>query len=182
MFTGHFSQCSLTSLPRQWEEHALGGTRDKEAEKNREPTWSWTAAWICPVISKAMAADLQRNVSVCCCVPLRLLWSVLLINISMFVFLINISNCHNCYVANADCIQGYKHLSPPSLVAQLVKNLPVMQETWVWSLGWEDPLEMGKATHSSFLAWRIPWTAESVGSQRVRNDCVTFTFTFPKKN
>ena len=45
-----------------------------------------------------------------------------------------------------------------SLVAQLVKNLPAMQETWVRSLGWEDPLEMGKATHSSILAWRIPWT------------------------
>ena len=45
-----------------------------------------------------------------------------------------------------------------SLVAQLVKNLPPMQETWVQSLGWEDPLEKGKATHSSILAWRIPWT------------------------
>ena len=45
-----------------------------------------------------------------------------------------------------------------SLVAQLVKNLPAMRETWVWSLDWEDPLEKGKATHSSILAWRIPWT------------------------
>ena len=45
-----------------------------------------------------------------------------------------------------------------SLVAQLVKNLPEMQETWVRSLGWEDPLEKGKTTHSSILAWRIPWT------------------------
>ena len=45
-----------------------------------------------------------------------------------------------------------------SLVAQLVKNLPAMQETWVWSLGWEDPLEKGKATHSNILAWRIPRT------------------------
>ena len=44
------------------------------------------------------------------------------------------------------------------LVAQLVKNLPVMQETWVRSLGWEDPLEKGKATHSSILAWRNPST------------------------
>ena len=44
-----------------------------------------------------------------------------------------------------------------SLVAQLVKNLPTMRETWVQSLGWEDPLEKGKATHSSILAWRIPW-------------------------
>ena len=45
-----------------------------------------------------------------------------------------------------------------SLVAQLVKNLPAMRETWVPSLGWEDPLEKGKATHFSVLAWRIPWT------------------------
>ena len=44
------------------------------------------------------------------------------------------------------------------LVIQLVKNLPAMQETWIGSLGWEDPLEKGKATHSSILAWRIPWT------------------------
>ena len=44
-----------------------------------------------------------------------------------------------------------------SLVAQLVKNLPAMWETWVRSLGWEDPLEKGKATHSSILAWRSPW-------------------------
>ena len=48
-----------------------------------------------------------------------------------------------------------------SLVAQLVKNLPAMQQTWVQSLGWEDPLEKGKATHSSILAWRIPWTVLS---------------------
>ena len=45
-----------------------------------------------------------------------------------------------------------------SLVVQLVKNLPAMQETWVQSLGWEDPLEKGMATHSSIVAWRIPWT------------------------
>ena len=45
-----------------------------------------------------------------------------------------------------------------SLVAQLVKNPPAMRETWAPSLGWEDPLEKGKATQSSILAWRIPWT------------------------
>ena len=45
-----------------------------------------------------------------------------------------------------------------SLVAQLVKSLPAMLETWIQSLGWEDPLEKGKATHSSILDWRIPWT------------------------
>ena len=49
-------------------------------------------------------------------------------------------------------------LSDSSLVVQLVKNPPVRRETWVRSLGWEDPLEKGKATHSGILAWRIPWT------------------------
>ena len=60
-----------------------------------------------------------------------------------------------------------------SLVAQMVKNLPAMQKTWVLSLGWEDPLEEGTATHSSILAQRIPWTEEpdrlqSMGLQRIR--------------
>ena len=53
-----------------------------------------------------------------------------------------------------------------SLVAQLVKNLPATWETLVQSLGWEDPLEKGKATQSSILAWRIRWTDLSMGSQR----------------
>ena len=62
-----------------------------------------------------------------------------------------------------------------SLVAQSIKNLPAMQETQVQPLGWEDPLENGMATHSSILAWRIPWTEEpgklqSMGLQRVRLD------------
>ena len=47
------------------------------------------------------------------------------------------------------------------LVAQMVKNMPAMQETWVQFLGQEDPLEKGRATHSSILAWRIPWTMGS---------------------
>ena len=67
------------------------------------------------------------------------------------------------------------------LVAQMVKNLPTMQKIWIRSLGQEDLLEKGMATHSSFLAWRIPWTEEpgglqSVGSQsqtRLRA-CVTY--------
>ena len=62
-----------------------------------------------------------------------------------------------------------------SLVAQTVKHLPTMRETWVQSLGREDPLEKEMATHSSTLAWKIPWTEEpgrlqSMGSQRVRHD------------
>ena len=61
--------------------------------------------------------------------------------------------------------------------AQLVKNSPAMQELSVWFLGQENPLEKGKATHSSILVWRIPWTIQSMGSQRVRKDWATFTFT-----
>ena len=61
-------------------------------------------------------------------------------------------------------------------MAQLVKNLPAMWETWVYCLGWEDPLEKRKATHSSILAWRIPGTVWSMGSQRVGHDRVTFAF------
>ena len=62
-----------------------------------------------------------------------------------------------------------------SLLAQLVKNLHKMLENWVQSLGWEDPLEKGKATHSSMLAWRIPWTVYPMRSQRIRQDWVTLT-------
>ena len=57
-----------------------------------------------------------------------------------------------------------------AFIAQLVKNLPTMQKTQFLSLGWEDPLEKGKATHSSILAWRISWTIQSLGSQRVRHN------------
>ena len=55
-------------------------------------------------------------------------------------------------------------------MAKTVKNLPAMQETWVQSLDWEDPLEKGKATHSSILAWRIPWTVQSVGVAKSRTE------------
>ena len=67
-------------------------------------------------------------------------------------------------------------------MAQVIKNLPAMQETWVWSLSQEDRLEKGVTTHSSILVWRIPWTEEpdglqSMGLQKVRHDWATNTFT-----
>ena len=70
---------------------------------------------------------------------------------------------------------SFFHLGVSSLVAQMVKHLPAMRETRVLSLGWEDLLEKEKATHSSTLAWRIPWREEpgrlqSMGSQRVGHD------------
>ena len=61
-------------------------------------------------------------------------------------------------------IRGYLN-GKASLMAQTVKHLPAMQETWVPSLGWEDPLEKEMATHSSTLAWKIPWTEEPGGLQ-----------------
>ena len=68
-----------------------------------------------------------------------------------------------------------------SLVAQMVKYLPITRETLVWSLGREDPLEKEMATHSSTLAWKIPWTEEpgglySMGSQRVGQELSDFNF------
>ena len=71
-----------------------------------------------------------------------------------------------------------------SLVTQTVKNLPVMWETWAQSLGWENPLEKGMATHSSILAWEIltkeePGRLQSMGSQTVRHDWATDIFTGP---
>ena len=104
--------------------------------------------------------------------------------------------CHSCCYGQSlartqpgeqNCVllkPSYTHLCTDwaSLVAQMVKNLPLVRNTWVQSLGWEDPLEKGMATHSSILAWRIPWTEEPgrlppMGSQKVGHDWVTNTFT-----
>ena len=69
-------------------------------------------------------------------------------------------------------------------MAQQVKNLPAMRETWVRSLGWEDPLEKGKATHFCILAWRIPWI-QFMGLQRIGHSLVNLTSllitTFPMR-
>ena len=62
-----------------------------------------------------------------------------------------------------------------SLVAQMVKNLPAMQETLVQSLDWEDPLEKEMATHSSILAWKTPWTEEPGGLQSIASQRITHT-------
>ena len=85
----------------------------------------------------------------------------------------------NLDISGNQCI----HIYGASLVVQTVKNLPAMQKTWVWSLGWKDLLEKGMATHSNVHAWEIPWTEEpgglqSMGSQRVRHDWATNTCTF----
>ena len=92
----------------------------------------------------------------------------------------------NKNVLQLDYGDGYKTIDLPKpsnfnglpLVAQTVKNLIAMWETWVWSLVWKDPLEKEMATHSSILAWRIPWTEEPgglqpMGSKRVGDDWAT---------
>ena len=82
---------------------------------------------------------------------------------------------HLSVTSKSDKSSGHPELVPSSLVAQMVKNLPAVQETWVRSLGQEDPLEKEMAIHSKTIAWKIPWTEEtgrlqSMGSQRVGHD------------
>ena len=77
-----------------------------------------------------------------------------------------------CLLTRNWILRGSLQLPWTSLVAQMVKRLSTRRETWVWSLGWEDPLEKEMAIHSSTIAWTIPWTEEpgrlqSMGSQRV---------------
>ena len=85
-----------------------------------------------------------------------------------------------------DVLGFYIAYNGASLVAQMVKNPPAMQKTWVQSLSWEDPLEEDMTTHSSILAWRIPWTEglgrlQSMGSQRVEHDWKNGTFLLGRK-
>ena len=89
-----------------------------------------------------------------------------------------------CFPCCDAVISHYSEDSPgASLVGQMIKNLPAMQETLVRSLGWEDPLEQGIATHFSIFALRNPWTEEagvlqSMRLQRIGNDRANNTFTF----
>ena len=93
-----------------------------------------------------------------------------------------ITNDHNVYIIS----EYYSSILPckASLIAQLVKNLPAVQQTQLWSLGWEDPLEKEMVTHSSILAWKISWTEEPaglqfMGLQRIGHDWVTNTYLLP---
>ena len=81
------------------------------------------------------------------------------------------------HTESIDQFGEYYHLNQymqSSLVAQRLKHLPAMWETWVQSLGWEDPLEKEMATHSSILAWRIPWTEEPGGLYSMRSQRVGY--------
>ena len=82
-------------------------------------------------------------------------WEATWGSIQLYAYPLTHQVVHTKYIQLFTC---QLYFNRASLVAQLVKNPTAMWETWVQSLGWEDPLEMGKATHSSILAWRIPWT------------------------
>ena len=99
--------------------------------------------------------------------------------------IIKLWTCYNVRALSGDLKENLILVPPPHLyhlkVAQIVKNLPAMQETQVWSLGQEDPLQKGIVTHSSILAWRIPWTEEPARLQSMGTQGVhwlrDFTFT-----
>ena len=98
---------------------------------------------------------------------------------AFFHFFVHFTNCLLCVQLPSGCLG----ISWAFLVPQMVRNPPAMRETWVRSLGWEDLLEKGMATHSSILAWRIPWTEEpgrlqSMGSQKSQTRLSDFHFHF----
>ena len=91
--------------------------------------------------------------------------------LSLFIHLRDfvLSICFCCFIIYKLSAHTQSRPYIISLGAQMVKNPPARQETWVWSLGGEDPLEKGMATHSSILAWRIPWTEELGGPWSTKN-------------
>ena len=109
-------------------------------------------------------------------------YSVGFIHSDHHVFTRRLDNPSALYHSYHDVVSIDPSTAWASLVAQTVKNLPAMQETWVWSVCQEYLLEKGMATHSSILTWRIPWTEEpgrlpSMGLQEVRHNWVTNIFT-----
>ena len=122
-------------------------------------------------------------------VPLQHLTDCVFPHSNMAIYLIPFTSAQNKIPEVSGCLLEWMGLFVErstmlvSLVAQREKNLPAMMETWVQSLGWEDPLEKGMAAHSSILAWKTPWTEEpgrlhSLWSQRVVHNRATNTFTF----
>ena len=93
-------------------------------------------------------------------------------------------SCFSLFLSNVKQLHQFRGAS---LLAQMVKNLPARQETWVWSLSQRDPLEEEIVIHASIIAWRIPWTEEPdrlpfMGLQRVRHDWATnISICFPLK-
>ena len=102
-------------------------------------------------------------------------WTAHLIKKVEANFSLNLSTCN---FSNVSCLQSSVTFVICGLLTYVGWGL--VRETWVQSLGWEDPLDKGKATHSNILAWRISWTIQSMRSQRVRYNWATFTFTLYK--
>ena len=111
--------------------------------------------------------------------------------VAIFASLQKLVKARNLRQSSTRCLKGTfnkKRRQREDLLQWLRwQSLSAVQETWVWSLGQEDPLEKEMATHSSVLAWKIPWMEEPgrlqcVGSQRVRHNWATFTFTFKTLN
>ena len=130
--------------------------------------------WDLPSRDPNHACAMRLCVCVCVCVQNRCDSSSRLFTVSPFALwhyphLAILSHFFACFLVtslkNLSFLLTHFILEWASLVAQLVKNLPARQKTWVQSLGWEDPLEKEMTTHSSILAWRIPWTEEPGGLQ-----------------
>ena len=111
--------------------------------------------------------------------PLRA-WNQSIKQLDNYIITLTISLYNNNYYTKIEIVFQSSNLTGITLVAQMIKNLPIMWETWVWSLGLEDPLEKERVTHSSILAWEIPWTEEPGGLQfmdlqGIRQDWATNT-------
>ena len=139
----------------------MEGFGERERKPERQEPWGGSPYLWCVRAQWWSEIGLERIFFLMCCFDLLFFVHLFLI-FSVLLFKVLISG----------------KLNTLSLVAQLGKKPPAMRETWVRSPGWEDPLEKGKATHSSILAWRIPGTVESMGSQRIGHNWVTFTSLF----
>ena len=137
----------------------------------------------------------ERIILSCSFIPLKRLIFILFVIVHLWTLIYFLIHGNNIFIAeyNSHVINSISFLGVffvimflkcltwifpggwASLVAQLVKNLLAMRETWVPSLGWEHPLEKGKATHCSILVWRIPYTEQSMGLQRVGHDWAPFS-------
>ena len=129
--------------------------------------------WVTELNQTGYRARTQTNVKNSLCIARTVFLKFLfMICASMFITKMSL------YFSFLYCLLVFISLLnlPYFLVAWLVNNLLAIRETWVWSLGWENPLEKGKAPHSSILAWRIPQTVQSMGSKKVGPDWATFTF------
>ena len=104
-------------------------------------------------------------------------WRLSMLTICLYIPNRNVTNILPDSSAWVQEIKPRKRKFGASIMAQMVKNLPATQDARVWSLGGEDPLEKGMATHSSILAWRIPWTEEPAGLQTIGPQRVIHTHT-----